>query len=322
MLKKIICTFLALIVLSVPTLAETDTSGELKIETIYEGLNNQLDYLNRFVGCSGPIHDPDDHIKLGEYDIYSPNTKFTSYRQTKAELLEFCSPYLTMVALSNSVHINVNDKIYSYDEFLAPFTEGGMPYYNKIEIISSSENSTLFNYNYIVDGEILLLGIGEYVKIDGEWKLDAVDGMIGQTSQSRTYEDARHTFERYAANVLLSYIISENKSCGYGKYLMEPSDSESGEPTVCNIVDIVVTEFDEKECTGSAYIYINEYDKNVNMIATKQITVDIGKNLTETVTVQTIGQNPNTADISRGYICIAILAATVFGIVLNTKKKV
>ena len=319
-MKKIFCTVIALILLAVPMFAEIN-SDDLTVDAIYENLEDELDYLNQFVGCSGPIHNPDDHIIINGYDIYSPNAKFTSYSKTKAELLEFCSPYLTMVALGSRTHINVNDKIYSYDEFLAPFTEGGMPYYNTVEIISSSKNSALFNLNYTADGEILFSGVGEYVKIDGEWKLNAVDGMIGQTSQSQIYEDAKIVFSRYVANVIRSYIVSENQSCGYGKYLGQPSNSGSVELVVGDVDDVVITEFNEADCTGSAYILIHEYDRNQNQIATRTITAIIGENLSENVTSDAPSNaNPNTADFSGLYIIFAVFAMSTAGIVFNRKK--
>ncbi|MBE6891839.1 MAG: hypothetical protein E7481_07435 [Ruminococcaceae bacterium] len=319
-MKKIICTLLTLILLSVPTFAKIETRGELNSEKIKENFYDEIDYLNRFIGCSGPIHNPEDHVTIGQYDIFSPNAKFTSYSKTKAELFDFCSPYLAMVALGQFQHINVNDKIYTYDEFLAPFTEGGMPYYNNIEIISSNEDSTSFNYNYIVDGEILLSGIGEYVKINDEWKLNAIDGIVGQISSNRTYEDIKAEFARYAGRVIRSYIVSENQKCGYGKYLGEPSDSGSGKLVVGDVTDVVITEFNESDCTGSAYILINEYDRNQNIVATRTITAEIGKNLTEKVSTDA-PENPNTCDYQIGYILLLVFATSGIGIISNKKHK-
>ena len=309
-MKKLLCTLIAMILMAVPALAETDANGTLTEETIYANLSNELSYLNLFVGCSGPTHNPDDHIKFGEYQIYSPNKDFTSYSETKAKLLEFCSPYLAMIALGNTAHLYVNDKIYTYDEFLAPFTEGGMPFYDAVKIVTSDESQTLFEMSYHIDDETTLTYNGEYVKINGEWKLNAVDGMISQTDSTLTYEN-------FVSNIIRSYVVSENRNCGYEKYSMEIKDYGF---CILEEPDISVTEFDETTCVGSAYTMLKEYDQNGKIISTNKITVNIGENLSETVTCERISANPNTSDLDICYIILAVGAVTAMGIIFGKKR--
>ena len=84
------------------------------------------------------------------------------------------------------------------------------------------------------------------------------------------------------------------------------------------MTDVVITEFNESDCTGSAYILINEYDRNQNIVATRTITAEIGKNLTEKVSTDA-PENPNTCDYKIGYILLLVFATSGIGIISNKK---
>ena len=82
-------------------------------------------------------------------------------------------------------------------------------------------------------------------------------------------------------------------------------------------LDIVLTEYDLDTCTGSGYAIVEEYDKNGNIVGEHKITVEIGENLSDTVTDEILYfNNPDTSDsyypIYSGIMAIAVMLLCLF----------
>ena len=202
---------------------------------------------------------------------------YTNYESIKQYYLSIATPYVVMQLFAAPEIINVNGLLYMQELEGGTSELGG---FDQWEILKETDDylevkGSLYTFDGINQGydtEIFLLVTQTYElrKIDGAWKISRFDD-----------HDVSPVFQKYINNVIKGYVFTENVNCGYKKF-RDKTDAYGW----LDGIDIVKTDYNENNgfCTGSAYAFLTEYDKNGKEASLHKITVEIGENLSEKIT--------------------------------------
>ena len=328
-IKKFISTVLVgiiMIILCLPVAAKTETTDEIQeavdeaFSKFHEGILPALYDSELFCmiydgqGLSFPNPET-PKLGIKTWEFYKARTEGRiKFEDAKKYLLEYAAPQVVMHIFSCQVtpyvitypyYLNINGVLYAQC-FEAGITEGGL----QDEIIVESVTDDRILFKQLVGYSDHICCYSEIVKIGGEWKVSYA-GFYENIGFAKDFDDSwvqsRNIFEGFAYRAILGYMISENLNVGYEKYIVEtPSDINTTGYTFTKY-DIEVTKFNAETCEGSAFAMVNEYDKDGNFVAQRQITVEVGENLSETIYID--GVNPNTSDSNIVWYFLLVLTA-------------
>ena len=317
-IKFLFTSFLSIIMIITLSI----TSIAMKERDILDLINEKVDFLERYCAYSESLYIIDrasEQIDLLEHQLlggmtyiepfYLARDEFQDYEGFKKMLLTYATPFLTMEYFRyNGPFLNLNGQLYVC-ELLGGYGEGGFQV-NTIETIEQKDNYlTVSASMHLKNGDIWseeTVGLGKY---NDSWRIDYIEYTIGIKPSLRNEENVEKVFKDYICNVIRGYLLSDNINCGYKKY--------SQKAKYFRTLDIVLTEYDLDTCTGSGYAVVEEYDKNGNVVGEHKITVEIGENLSDTVTDEILYfNNPNTSDsyypIYSGIMTIAVMLLCLF----------
>ena len=233
---------------------------------------------------------------------YQSDKEHLSYEKVKKQFLERTTPLGFMLCVPDSI-LNINGVAYVKYREGYTFGESGFKIHD-LKIIEINED-TVYTHSrsFFADGSLFQEYDILLQKVNGSWNISWISHAFG-LDPSATTEQIEAVFSDYIEQTILSYIVSENINCGYEKFSQEV-DTWGKTP-----MEIIVESFDAEDCTGKAHAIIDEYDENGKVISQHKITVEIGENLSETVTDYDLTNgNPHTADIT----CVFIVLAVIFG---------
>ncbi len=222
-------------------------------------------------------------LTVGRNYVGKVNDKYGSYEDFKQRWLEQASPVFVMGVFSRGYY-NINGEFYS-DRGDIGAIDGGIT--EDFLIIQKTEDRIVYGkYSYYSDPTVDEPDFFcEIKKIDGEWFQSYNEyHRLGASSAVNNDYDIERAFASYVRQVLLSYAISENVNCGYAKYLLP--DQSWNSTTVEERMGVYVLSFDVENCVGSAYMFINELDRDGNAVGTKKITVELFSELRNLLTVE------------------------------------
>jgi len=298
------------------------TTEEDLLDLVFE----KADFLEDFCGCAGfSLLNSDSYaqnIELLEHyidgelfieSIYPAIEDFQDYEDYKQLILSHATPFLTMQLFSvYDKFFNINGRLYLQDTG-APYGEGGINF-DTIDIIEEKDDYlTVLAIYHFSDDLIFETPIG-LEKYSDSWRIDYIKWTIGIEPSLFNEEYIEQVFRNYICNAIRGYLLSENINCGYKKYSQNAEDLHS--------LDIVLTEYDLDTCTGSGYAVVDEYDKNGNVVGEHKITVEIGENLSETVTDKILWyDNPQSSDSDLGvYTGLVVISLSAVYLLMRKQK--